>query len=160
MGRGGEGVASRAKPPMVAGHRAIQPTWMFTWYNSVESVSRRASMRCSCAMTSSSVTLPIAEEGVDVVGAKWDGAEWEGEATEFDCLDRNCASLRFTVAVSMVHMKMKWLDKGKRTEKWHKILMIAKGKISLSRDVESKWISIIDRNEMRREIYSKMLKKR
>ena len=37
------------------------------------------------------------EEGVDVDGAEWDGAEWEEGATEFDCLDRNYASLRLTV---------------------------------------------------------------
>ena len=29
----------------------------------------------------------------------------------------NCALLHFTVAASMAHMKVKWLDKGKGTEK-------------------------------------------
>ena len=84
-------------------------------------------------MTSRSITSPIAEEGVDV-----DGAEREGGAVESDCLDQNCASLRFTIVASMAHMKVKWLDKGKGTEKWCKILVIAKGKMSLSRDAESK----------------------
>ena len=71
-------------------------------------------------------------------GAKQDGAEWEGGAVESNYLNRNCASLRFTVAVSMAHMKVKWLDKGKGKEKWRKILVIAKGKMSLLRDTESK----------------------
>ena len=67
-----------------------------------------------------------------------DGAEREGGAAEFDCLDQNCASLRFTVAASMTHKKVKWSDKGKGTEKWRKILVIMKGKMSLSLDSESK----------------------
>ena len=90
-------------------------------------------MRCSCAMMSPSVTSPIEEEGVDV-----DGAEREGGATESDCLDQNCALLHFMVAASMAYMKVKWLDKGKGTEKWRKILVIVEGKMSLSRDVESR----------------------
>ena len=45
-------------------------------------------MCCSCAMMSSSVTSPIAKEGVDVDGAERDGAEREGGSTESD---RNCA---------------------------------------------------------------------
>ena len=68
-------------------------------------------------MMSPSVTSPIAEEGADVDGAKRDGVEREGGSAESNYLDRNCASLRFTVAASMAHMKVKWLDKGKGTEK-------------------------------------------
>ena len=83
------------------------------------------------------VTSPIEEEGADVDGVDRDGAEREGGATDPDCLDLNCASLRFMVAASMAHMKVKWLDIGKGTEKWRKILVIAEGKMSLSRDVES-----------------------
>ena len=64
-------------------------------------------------MTSPSVTSPIAEEGVDVDGAERDGAEQEGGAVESDCLDRNYASVCFTVVASMAHMKVKWSDKGK-----------------------------------------------
>ena len=71
-------------------------------------------------------------------GAEQDGDEREGGAVESDCLNRNCASLPFTVAVSMAYMKVKWSDKGKGTEKWRKILVIAEGKMSLSRDAESK----------------------
>ena len=41
------------------------------------------------------------------------------------------------VAVSMAHMKVKGSDAGKGTEKWCKILVIAEGKMSLSRDAES-----------------------
>ena len=89
----------------------------------------------SYAMSSSSVTSPIAEEGADVDGAERDGVEREGRDAESDCLDRNCASLCFIVAVSMAHMKVKWSDKGKGTKKWRKILVIAKGKMSLSRRI-------------------------
>ena len=77
------------------------------------------------------------EEGADVDGADLDGAEWEGRV-ESGCRDLNCASLRFTVAASMAHMKVKWSDEGKGTEKWRKILVIAEGKMSLSRVVASK----------------------
>ena len=48
------------------------------------------------------------------------------------------SSLHFTVAASMAHMKVKWSDKGKGTEKWCKILVIAEGKMSLSLDAESR----------------------
>ena len=58
-------------------------------------------------MMSLSITSPIAEEGADVDGVELDEAEREGGAVESDCLDRNCASIRFTVAASMAHMKMK-----------------------------------------------------
>ena len=95
-------------------------------------------MHCNCAMTSPSVTSPIAGEGADVDGAERDGAEREGGIAESDCLDRNCASLRFTVTASMAYMKVKWSDKGKGTEKWRKILVIAERKMSLSWDAESK----------------------
>ena len=67
-----------------------------------------------------------------------DGAEREGGATESDYLDRKCASLRFTVAASIAHMKVKWSNKGKGTEKWSKILVITEGKMSLSQDAESR----------------------
>ena len=72
-------------------------------------------MRCSCAMMSPSITSPIEEEGADVDEAERDGAEREEGAVESDCLDQNYASLHFTVAASMAHMKVKWLDKGKGT---------------------------------------------
>ena len=50
-------------------------------------------MRYSCAMMSPKVTSPEEEEGSDVVGA-----EREGGAAKSECLDRNWASLRLTVA--------------------------------------------------------------
>ena len=53
-------------------------------------------------------------------------------------LIENCALLHFTVAASMAHMKVKWLDKGKGIEKWCKILVITKEKMSLSRDAAYK----------------------
>ena len=77
------------------------------------------------------------EEGVDVNGANRDGAKREGGAAESDCHDLNCASLRLTVAASMTHIIEKWSKEGKGTEKWHKIRVIAEGKISLSRVVIS-----------------------
>ena len=58
-------------------------------------------------MMSPSVISPIEEEGADVDGVERDGVEWEGGAAESDCLDRNYTSLRFTVAASMAHMKVK-----------------------------------------------------
>ena len=48
-------------------------------------------------------------------GAERDGAEQEGGDAESDCLDQNCASLHFTVATFMAHIKVKWSDKGKGT---------------------------------------------
>ena len=94
-------------------------------------------MRCSYAMTSPKDTSPK-EEGADADGVDWDGVELEEGAAESVCCDRNWASLRLTVALSMAHMMEKWSDEGKGTEKWRRILVIAEGKISLSRDTESK----------------------
>ena len=45
----------------------------------------------------------------------------------------------------MAHMTGKWSEEGKGIEKWRKILMIAEGKMSLSRDIASRWTSIIER---------------
>ena len=87
-------------------------------------------------MSLSDISL-VEEEGADVDGVDRDGAKWEKGAADLDCLDLNCASLRLKVAASMAHMKVKWSDVGKGTEKWHKILVIVEGKISLSRDAES-----------------------
>ena len=64
---------------------------------------------------SPSDTSLVEEKGVDMDEAKRDGAEWEGGATESDCLDRNCALLRLTVAQFMAHMTEKWSEEGKRT---------------------------------------------
>ena len=89
---------------------------------------------------SPSVTLPIEDEGADV-----DGAEREGGPTESDYRDLNYASLRLTIAASMVHMTEKWVEEGKGTEKWHKILVIANGKMSLSQVAISLNTSIKER---------------
>ena len=94
-------------------------------------------MRCSCAMMSPEDTSPEEEGGADVDGAERDGAEREEGATESDYHDRSWALLRFTVAASMAHMKVKGLDAGKGMKKWCKILVIAEGKMSLSQDAES-----------------------
>ena len=50
-------------------------------------------MRCSYAVMSPRVTLPIEDEGANV-----DGAEREGGPIEFDCCDLNYALLHLTVA--------------------------------------------------------------
>ena len=55
-------------------------------------------MRCNCAMMSPKVTSPEEEEGADEDGAERDGVEREESAVEFDCRDRNWASLRLMVA--------------------------------------------------------------
>ena len=52
------------------------------------------------------------EEGVDVGRAKRDGVGQEG-GVESCCHDLNCASLRFTVASSMAHMKVKGSEREK-----------------------------------------------
>ena len=88
-------------------------------------------------MMSPSDTLPIKDEGANVDGADQDGAGREGGVAN-SCRDLNCASLRFIVAASMAQICEKWSDTGKGTEKWHKILVIAKGKMSLSQDAESR----------------------
>ena len=71
------------------------------------------------------------EEGADVSRAERDGVDREGGVESY-CRDLNCASLHFTVAMSMAHMKVKGLDAGKGTEIWRKILVIAEGNMSLS----------------------------
>ena len=102
---------------------------------------------------SSRVTLLVEEEGADV-----DGAEGVEGAIDPDCLHRNYASLCLTVAASIAPITEKWLDKEKGIEKWHKIHVIVERKMSLSRVAESLYI-YDKKNEMRRKIYTKMLKK-
>ena len=94
-------------------------------------------MCCNCTMMSPSDTSLVEEEGANVDGADRDGAEWEGEVANPDYLDLNCTSLCLMVATSIAHMKVKWSNARKGTEKWRKILMKAEGKMSLSRDAES-----------------------
>ena len=85
------------------------------------------------------------DEGADVDRADRDGAEREGGAAKSDYHDLNCASLHLTIAASMAHMIEKCSEEGKGTEKWHKICVIAEGKMSLSRVVVSLNTSIIER---------------
>ena len=68
--------------------------------------------------------------------AERDGVGREG-GVESCCHDLNCAKLRFIVVASMAHMKVKGSDTGEGTEKWHKILVIAEGKMNLLRDTKS-----------------------
>ena len=68
--------------------------------------------------------------------AERDGVRREG-GVESCCHYLNCAKLRFIVVASMAHMKVKGSDTGKGTEKWHKILVIAEGKMNLLRDTKS-----------------------
>ena len=74
-------------------------------------------------MIASRVTPPAEEKGVEV-----DGAEGVGRVTDLDCLEQNYALL-----ISR-----------KGIEKWRKILVIAKRKMSLSRVVESLCTSMIE----------------
>ena len=76
------------------------------------------------------------EEGVDVSRAERDGVSREGGVESY-YRDLNYTSLRFSVAASVAHMKVKGLDAGKGTKKWSKILVIVEGKMSLSRDAKS-----------------------
>ena len=76
------------------------------------------------------------EVAVDVGRVEQDGIGWEGGVESY-CRNLNCASLCFMVVASMVHMKVKGSDAGEGTEKWRKILVIAEGNMSLSRDTES-----------------------
>ena len=85
------------------------------------------------------------EEGADVDGTDQDGAEREGGAAESVCRDLNCASLHLTVAASMAHMTENWVEEEKGMEKWRKIRMIAKGKMSLSQVAISLYTSIRER---------------
>ena len=91
-------------------------------------------------MTSPRVTSPEKKEGADR-----DGAEREVEAAESDCLARSYASLRFTVTASMTHLTENCSEKGKRIEKWHRIRVIAEGKMSLSWVAVSLYTSKIER---------------
>ena len=91
-------------------------------------------------MIASRVTFPAKVKGVEV-----DETEGVEGAVVLDCLDRNCASLRLTIATSMAHIMEKWSEKGKGIEKWRKIRVIAKGKMSLSRVAVSLYTSIIEK---------------
>ena len=91
-------------------------------------------------MIASKVTPPTEEEGMEV-----DGVERVGGAANLDHLERNYASLHLTVAASIAPITWKWSVKGKGTEKWHKILVIAEGKMSLSQVTESLCTSMIER---------------
>ena len=90
-------------------------------------------------------TSLVEEEGADVDVAERDGAERKGGAAESNCRDLYCTSLRLMVAASIAYMKENWSEEGKGTKKWHKIRVIAEGKISLSRVAVSLYTSIIER---------------
>ena len=88
-------------------------------------------------MTSSKDISPKEKEA-DANRVDWDSAKREEGVAKSVCHDRNWALLRLTLALSMAHVIVKWLEEGKGMEKWCKILVIAEGKMSLSRDAESK----------------------
>ena len=94
----------------------------------------------TCIIQHSRVTPPVEEEGADV-----DEAIEAGGIAVLGHLERSCTSLRLTVVASIAPIIEKWSDKGKGTKKWHKILVIAEGKINLSRVAESLYISMIER---------------
>ena len=74
-----------------------------------------------------------------------DGAKGARGAAVPDRLKCSYASLWLMVAASMAHITWKWSETGKGTEKWRKILMIAEGKMSLSRVAVSLCTSMIER---------------
>ena len=74
-----------------------------------------------------------------------DEAEGVGGVVDPNPLERNCASLCLTIAASMVPITWKLTDTGNGTEKWHKILVIAEGKMSLSWVAESLYTSMMER---------------
>ena len=90
-------------------------------------------------MIASRVTT-LAKEGAEV-----DGTEEVGGAADPNHLERSCSLLRLTVAASMAHITWKWSKTRKGTEKLRKILMIAEGKMSLSRIDVSLYTSMIER---------------
>ena len=135
---GGEGDST--KPLRWACHLAMRPTRVFTWYISIVSVSRQASMRWSYATITSRV-IPLAEEK----GTEVDRAEGVEGAADPDHLERSYASLCLMVTASMAHITWKWSDTGKGTEKWCRILVIAEGKMSLSQVAVSLCTSMIER---------------
>ena len=93
-------------------------------------------MRYSYAMMSQSDTSLVEEEKADMDQVYRDGVGRVG-AAESIYRNLNCATLRLTIAASMAHMTWKGSNMEKGTEKWRKILVIAKEKMSLSQDIES-----------------------
>ena len=91
-------------------------------------------------MIASRVTPLVEEKGLEV-----DGAEGVGGATDPDRLEHSCALLRLTVAASMTHITWKWSETRKGTKIWHKILVIAEGKMILSWVVVSLYTSLMER---------------
>ena len=67
------------------------------------------------------------------------------EPKEWEELLTRTASLRLTVKASIVPMIKKWLNKGKGTKKWCKILVIAERKMSLSWVAKSLYTFMIER---------------
>ena len=102
----GEGDGNAMKPSIRACCHAIQLTRVFTWYNSVASVSRRASMCSSCAITASSVTPPLKEEEEGAKGARGVAVLVRG------CFGWSWASLYRTITTLMAHITVKWGDSG------------------------------------------------
>ena len=90
-------------------------------------------------MIASRVTPPAEEEGAEV-----DGAEGVEGAADSDLLECSYTSLRLMVAASIAHITWKWSETRKGTEKWRKILLIAEGKMSLSRVAESLCTSMME----------------
>ena len=70
---------------------------------------------------------------MEVEGAEVDGAEGVEVAIDPNSLERNYVSLRLTVLASIAPMIGKGSEEGERTSKWCKSLVIAEGKMSLSR---------------------------
>ena len=86
------------------------------------------------------VTPSVEEEGIEV-----DGAKRVGVVVNPDRLECSYSSLHLTIPASIAPMTGKGLEERKGTSKWRKSLVIAEGKMSLSRVAESLYTSMIER---------------
>ena len=149
--RGGEGDST--KPPRRACRLAIRPTWVFTWYSLVMSVSRRASMRWSCAMIAQSHTSLQSGRS----GGGWSRRSGRSYHIEPPRLKLHLAP--FNSTASMAHIMWKWSNTGKGTENWRKILVIAERKMSLSQVTVSLCTFMIERMKWERKSIVKCSKR-
>ena len=99
----GDGEGEATKPQRWAWRCAIRPPRVFTRYNSVVRVPRRASICSSYAMITSSVTSP-AKEGVEVDGGV--------AVSVHGRFGRSWTLLHRTVPMSMACIMGKWSDSG------------------------------------------------
>ena len=147
----GEGEGDATKPPRWAYRHSIWPTRVFTWYNSVVSVSRWASMHSSCAMTASSDTPPTES------GGGWNGKGWRSRRLGpwplwsklgLTSSNKRCASCTHDGEVSRLRIEDRKMTNDPHDSR-------RENEIITGRYIP---IDIYEReNEMRRKVYSKVL---